>query len=107
MVSGQTTLIQKESTGFPAGRTICWLRLLSVDGVVLPTRAAQRPPWAPLLTAAVWPAEVQPESEPASKSPLITTLPPGPAIDQLSGAVCEIAPLVPITVTLYVPAAAL
>ncbi len=40
MVSGQTTLYQKESCGLPAGSAICWVIELSVEGLVLPTIAA-------------------------------------------------------------------
>src|SRR5207248_4197234 len=66
------------------------------------------PPCAPLFTAAVWPLEVQPERDPVSNPPL-TTPPPvvPPGMVQLTTAVCELVPLVPVTVTLYVPAAAL
>ncbi len=107
MVSGQTILYQNESCGLPAGSTICWVMELSVDGLVLPTRAAYVPPCAPLLTRPVWPDAVQAESVPVSKPPL-TTLPPPPppAMVQLTAALCASVPLVPATVRLYVPAAA-
>src|SRR5258708_30840093 len=111
MVSVQTTLTQNEICGLPEGSVICWLMLLVPEGLVLPTRAAYLPPWAPLLTTPAWPETVQPESVPVSKSPFVSTLPPPPppppAMVQLTEAVWLKVALVPVTVMLYVPAAAL
>src|SRR5438552_4335424 len=106
MVSGQTTLVQKLSAGLPVGSVPVCISALSVEGLVLPTRAAYVPECAPVLTTAVTPDEVQPlsrsEERRAGKKP--TSLPP---MDQHTAAVWVKEPLVPVTVTVYAPAAAL
>src|SRR5919109_1250043 len=79
---------------------------LSPVGLVLPTRAAYVPPCAPPLTTEAWPLAVQPDYVPVSKSPLLTALPPLPPMVHAIAAVCVSVPLLPVTVTLYVPAAA-
>ena len=101
MVSEQTTFTQNESCGLPAGSATVWLMLLLLEGLVPPTRAACVPPWAPLVTTEAMPAVVQPEREPVSKSPLVTTSPPPPppAMVQLTEVVWLSEPLAPVTVT--------
>src|SRR5260370_37473280 len=74
MVSGQTTRYQKLSCGLPEGSATACVSELSVEGLVLPTRAAYVPECA-VGTTAVLPAEVQPPTVPASQPPL-TTPPP-------------------------------
>src|SRR5438874_10347112 len=105
MVSGQTMRYQKEIPVAFAGSVKVCASELSVEAVVAPTIADCAPACGVVLTE-VRPVEVQPV-RPDSNPPLVTPDPPDPAMVHETLTLCVNDPLVPVTVTAYVPAAAL
>jgi hypothetical protein len=104
-VSVQTTLYQKLRVPPADGAVnVCEMEASPRKGLVLPTRAAYVPPWPPVTTAFA-PVDVQPLSVPVSKSPF-TMLDEVAAVMVTLTVVACVAEAVPVTVKVYVPAAA-
>src|SRR5689334_24159106 len=81
------------------------MELSPLKGEAEPTIADFVPLWAVELMA-VEPARVQPVKSPVSKPPLVMPPPPDEVIVRLTGTLCVALGAVPVTLSVYVPAAA-
>ena len=105
-VSVQCTWYQNVSVVDPVGAVKVWAMELSpLNGEAEPTCAEWVPLWAVELIA-VDPERVQPVKSPVSNPPLVMPPPPDEVTVRLTGVLCVALGAVPVTLSVYVPAAA-